>query len=260
MSSELRFNDIEFEVVDFSGVPWLRGYQIGTALGYASQPDAAIRKIFDRNADEFTSDMTALVELQTAGGKQQVRIFSPRGCWLIGMFARTAKAKAFRRWVLDVLEREARGPAPKGDTAEAAPELPPVDTRPILVSLSDMEADLVLLNGNRTFFANMAKVLHDMELVAQTHGTPVQAMASIMYPIAGQCGDILGKIEQGLLDVRTRTLAAVETARRMPRPITSEEREAKRHAANVRWDKERAKKESGVRHRKRLPGRTGAGA
>jgi hypothetical protein len=33
-----------------------------------------------------------------------VRIFSPRGCYLLGMLARTTRAKAFRVWVLDVLE------------------------------------------------------------------------------------------------------------------------------------------------------------
>lgn len=52
--------------------------------------------------------MTALVELETAGGKQQVRIFSLRGCHLIGMLARTAIAKQFRAWVLDVLEKYTR--------------------------------------------------------------------------------------------------------------------------------------------------------
>lgn len=33
-----------------------------------------------------------------------VRIFSPRGCHLIAMFARTPRAAALRRSVLDVLE------------------------------------------------------------------------------------------------------------------------------------------------------------
>ncbi|MFK5186363.1 hypothetical protein ACI3OY_11105, partial [Glaesserella parasuis] len=50
--------------------------------------------------------MTALIELQTAGGKQQVRVFSLRGAHLIAMFARTKVAKDFRKWVLDILDRE----------------------------------------------------------------------------------------------------------------------------------------------------------
>lgn len=61
--------------------------------------------LYDRNADEFTDSMTALVELDTEGGKQKVRIFSLRGCHLLGMLSRTKIAKEFRKWVLDVLER-----------------------------------------------------------------------------------------------------------------------------------------------------------
>ena len=102
-TSVLIFQDAEFDIVDIHNIPWLRGYQVGSALGY-SDATAAIAKIYDRNADEFTEAMTQLVELDTAGGRQQVRIFSPRGCYLLGMLARTAKAKAFRHWVLDVLE------------------------------------------------------------------------------------------------------------------------------------------------------------
>ncbi|MHA6894764.1 BRO-N domain-containing protein [Ralstonia pseudosolanacearum] len=99
----LVFEDTEFDVVDVRNVPWLRGMQIAYALGYQN-PRQDIKNLFDRNADEFTEEMTQVVELDTAGGRQPVRIFSPRGCYLLGMLARTERAKAFRRWVLDVLE------------------------------------------------------------------------------------------------------------------------------------------------------------
>ncbi|AJG19106.1 Bro-N domain-containing protein [Cupriavidus basilensis] len=99
----LAYENIEFDVVDIHNVPWLRGLQVASALGYKN-PSADIQNLFDRNADEFTAEMTRLVELDTAGGRQQVRIFSPRGCYLLGMLARTERAKDFRRWVLDVLE------------------------------------------------------------------------------------------------------------------------------------------------------------
>jgi len=36
--------------------------------------------------------------------QSETRIYSPRGCHLIAMLARTERAKAFRRWVLDVLD------------------------------------------------------------------------------------------------------------------------------------------------------------
>lgn len=97
------FENIEFDVVDIHNVAWLRGPQIGDALGY-EKGRVSIHKLFESNADEFTDEMTQLVDLDTAGGRQQVRIFSPRGCYLLGMLARTVRAKAFRVWVLDVLE------------------------------------------------------------------------------------------------------------------------------------------------------------
>ncbi|MBN4667189.1 Bro-N domain-containing protein [Pandoraea nosoerga] len=101
-SAVLVFEDVEFDIVDVHNVPWLRAPQIEAALGYEKR--GAINTLYDRNFDEFTDEMTQLVELDTAGGRQQVRIFSPRGCYLLGMLARTERAKAFRAWVLDVLE------------------------------------------------------------------------------------------------------------------------------------------------------------
>jgi len=102
-STVLAFENIEFDVVDMHNVPWLRGPQIGDALGY-EKGRVSLHKLYDANADEFTDEMTQIIELDTAGGRQPVRIFSPRGCYLLGMLARTERAKAFRRWVLDVLE------------------------------------------------------------------------------------------------------------------------------------------------------------
>lgn len=99
----LCFQETEFEVIDLHGQTWLRGIQIGYALGFKN-PRTDIAKLFDRNADEFTSEMTQSLDLPTAGGRQQVRLFSLRGAHLLGMLARTAVAAKFRRWVLDVLE------------------------------------------------------------------------------------------------------------------------------------------------------------
>jgi len=114
----LSFQDTQFEAVDRNNQPWLRGYQIGSALGY-SRPDVSIPQLFDRNKSEFTDQMTALVELDTNGGKQQVRIFSLRGCHLLAMFARTPVAKEFRRWVLDILEKHGEESAPERPTKKA---------------------------------------------------------------------------------------------------------------------------------------------
>ena len=108
----LSFRDVNFDITDIHGQPWLRSFQIGSALGYKN-PSSDMAKLYDRNADEFTDSMTQVIELPTAGGKQQVRVFSLRGCHLLGMLARTKVAKEFRRWVLDVLEKEVSGSQPK---------------------------------------------------------------------------------------------------------------------------------------------------
>ena len=104
MSQALCFQSVEFDVIQQNQQPWVRGYQIGRALGYTA-PDVQISKLYTRHADEFTPAMTAVVTLPTEGGPQETRIFSLRGCHLLAMFARTPVAKAFRRWVLNVIEQ-----------------------------------------------------------------------------------------------------------------------------------------------------------
>lgn len=116
----LSFNDVQFDIVDQDGQPWLQGFQVGAALGY-KHPESAISNIFNRNKDEFTDKMTRTVKLtvgndplpQIEGGAKtrEVRIFSLRGAHLIAMFARTKVAKDFRKWVLDVLDRYVNGSA-----------------------------------------------------------------------------------------------------------------------------------------------------
>lgn len=101
----LTFNNTSLSVINQNNQTFLTANDLGLALEY-TQPSIAVMKIYDRNADEFTAEMTALIEMPTAGGLQKVRIFSLRGAHLIAMFARTKVAKDFRKWVLDILDRE----------------------------------------------------------------------------------------------------------------------------------------------------------
>ena len=100
---ELTFNDVQFDVIDRNNQPWVRSPQIGEALGY-TKGSISIAKLYESHADEFNDTMTAVITLPTEGGPQDTRIFSLRGCHLLAMFARTPVAKAFRKWVLDVLD------------------------------------------------------------------------------------------------------------------------------------------------------------
>lgn len=93
---------------NMSGI-WLTSADIANALGYASSK--SVSNIYSRNAEEFTHSMSMVIRMMTNGinnnlREKRVRLFSLRGCHLIAMFATTDKAKAFRHWVLDILDHE----------------------------------------------------------------------------------------------------------------------------------------------------------
>lgn len=106
MTTSLCFNDFTFSPVPRNNQPWFRSSEIATALGYARED--TLSRLYDRNADEFTSEMTQVVEISVDrqfGVEGRARIFSLRGCYALAMFARTPIAKAFRKWCLDVIEQ-----------------------------------------------------------------------------------------------------------------------------------------------------------
>ena len=100
--NELTFKSHKLNPVIINGYPHLGVSQIATALQY-SQPQRVI-EMYTRHADEFSADMSFLTTTDTAGGKQQIRVFSLRGCHLLAMFSKTPVAKEFRKWVLDLIE------------------------------------------------------------------------------------------------------------------------------------------------------------
>lgn len=108
-NKELSFHNVTLVPAPVSDGIWLTSTDIAKALGYASPK--SVTNIYCRNSDEFTSSMSMVIKMMTNGinnnlREKSVRVFSLRGCHLIAMFATTDKAKEFRRWVLDVLDRE----------------------------------------------------------------------------------------------------------------------------------------------------------
>lgn len=107
--SDLNFHGINLTpVADVTGV-WLTSADVAKALGYKSTK--SISNLFAQYEDEFSPGMTMVIESVTNGingssRRMKVRVFSLRGAHLIAMFARTPLAKEFRRWVLDILDRE----------------------------------------------------------------------------------------------------------------------------------------------------------
>ena len=106
MTASLCFNDFTFSPVTRENQPWFKSSELARALGYANAN--YVTRLYHRNEDEFSSDMTQVIENGAEiqfGSDGRVRIFSLRGCHLLAMFARTPVAKAFRKWCLDVIEQ-----------------------------------------------------------------------------------------------------------------------------------------------------------
>lgn len=108
----LTFNEVNFNPVVKNGQIWLTSKEIAKALGYKNTK--SISNLYSANADEFTPAMTEVIDsvtsAKTKGLKVRTRIFSLRGCHALGFFARTDIAKAFRQWVLDILDKEVGAP------------------------------------------------------------------------------------------------------------------------------------------------------
>lgn len=103
-SLALSFNEVNFEPICQNGSFWLKASELAEALGYVDQ--SSVNRIYARNEDEFTQAMSCSVKLTEKGQSREIRVFSLRGCHIIAMFSRTPVAKEFRKWVLDVLEKE----------------------------------------------------------------------------------------------------------------------------------------------------------
>lgn len=107
--SDLNFHGMNLVPVQNVNGIWLTSADIAKALGYKSTK--SISNLFVQYEDEFSQGMTMVIESVTNGingssRRIKVRVFSLRGAHLIAMFARTPVAKEFRRWVLDILDRE----------------------------------------------------------------------------------------------------------------------------------------------------------
>ena len=124
----LCFNGVVLAPLSRGGQLWIRSSELAIALGYKRED--ALSRVYERNADEFTDDMTQIVEISSdrqfdgLGNSRtgRGRIFSLRGCHLLAMFAQTPVAKVFRKWVLDVLDRFGeRNPIPALSAAPFSP-------------------------------------------------------------------------------------------------------------------------------------------
>ena len=117
-SLSLSFNDVKLnQIQQNDNQIWLKAADLANALGYARVD--SLNKVFERNADEFDYTMTQVIDITDNANLtfsnlvSKTRIFSLRGAHLITFSARTPVAKQFRKWALDILEKEIK---PKAKT------------------------------------------------------------------------------------------------------------------------------------------------
>ena len=122
-SLALSFNEVNFTPIQQNSQIQLTATELAKALGYAKSD--AVTQVYERNRDEFNPSMTLTLNLSVSKKSKNltktIRIFSLRGCHLIAMFSKTDIAKQFRKWVLDILDREVGQPVAKNHKSERTP-------------------------------------------------------------------------------------------------------------------------------------------
>lgn len=151
--STLTFNEVNFNPVERNGQIWLTASDLAVALGYKNKQ--SVSRIYNSNSDEFTDNMTQVIEStdsvlssKTKGLRAKIRIFSLRGCHLLAMFARTDIAKQFRKWVLDILDKEV------GTAVQVSQLSTTTDRRPLV------EAVNIYCAKSGSFFGDIWKMIH----------------------------------------------------------------------------------------------------
>lgn len=141
MTTQLVFNNIPLSIINLNNQIWFTSSELARALNYSDQ--SSVNRIYSRYQYEFTNKMTSSVKLTDQNQQmREVRIFSLRGAHLIAMFSRTEIAKDFRKWVLDILDKEVQKTTPQPSTTTPIP-IEPTDVKIETVKFYDQEIDVI---------------------------------------------------------------------------------------------------------------------
>lgn len=186
--STLTFNEVNFNPVERNGQIWLTSKEIAKALGYKNA--TSINKIYNTNSDEFTDTMSLTTDTVVDGinnskRRLSIRIFSLRGCHLLAMFARTDIAKAFRKWVLDILDKEVGAPVQTNILSTVA------DRKPLGAAVNTFCAK------TGAFYADVWKMVHQRFDLEGVHEMTVEQVPQAIDYVHG----LLAQVQYGGLNV-----------------------------------------------------------
>ena len=184
----LTFNEVNFNPVEHNGQIWLTSKEIAKALGYKNA--TSINKIYNTNSDEFTDTMSLTTDTVVDGinnskRRLSIRIFSLRGCHLLAMFARTDIAKAFRKWVLDILDKEVGKPVQVNIYSTVA------DRKPLGAAVNTFCAK------TGAFYADVWKMVHQRFDLEGVHEMTVEQVPQAIDYVHG----LLAQVQYGGLNV-----------------------------------------------------------
>lgn len=120
------FADQTLDIIIIGNERWIRGPQIGAALGYGYFPAKAVRQLYQRHRAEFDTSDTMVVELPSSGGMQLTRLFSHKGVAKLAMLAQTPRAAQFRDWAAQQLTSPPVPPPAPPLLPPSRPPSPPI--------------------------------------------------------------------------------------------------------------------------------------
>lgn len=231
-SLALSFNEVNFTPVQQNGQIWLTAAELAKALGYTKSD--AVGQVYDRNQDEFNSSMTATITVKSNDSietlnlsvskksknlTKTIRIFSLRGAHLIAMFSKTAIAKQFRKWVLDILDREVGHSVSKTTKKERVP----------------LKDAVNMLVGKAQFlnYSDAYKLIHHRFNVEHIEDIPQEKIPEAVEYVHRLMGEYIPKVERIDPEQRSLELLAVDTTNKVHDWIYSLCEELKRLKGNV---------------------------
>ncbi|MDE9536100.1 P22AR C-terminal domain-containing protein [Xenorhabdus bovienii] len=191
-TNQLTFRDTAFNPVNHANKIWLTAVELAKALDYKKSD--AVTQIYERNSDEFNSTMTETLKMSASDKskgcednlQKTVRVFSLRGAHLIAMFSKTGVAKEFRKWILDILDREV------GKESQA---IKPKTRRSTASQLTPLRqtAERLITTGLGRIYPDIWKLVHEhFEIKHITQLEPTQIAEAIEFLNVLE-GEYLGK-------------------------------------------------------------------
>ncbi|MDE9570986.1 P22AR C-terminal domain-containing protein [Xenorhabdus bovienii] len=193
-TNQLTFRSTVFNPVSHANKIWFTAVELARALEYKKSD--AVTQIYERNSDEFNSTMTETLKMSASDKskgcednlQKTVRVFSLRGAHLVAMFSKTGVAKEFRKWILDILDREVE---------KESQAIKPKTRRSTASQLTPLRqtAERLITTGLGRIYPDIWKLVHEhFEIKHITQLEPTQITEAIEFLNVLE-GEYLGKEE-----------------------------------------------------------------